>query len=188
MTDYFALLGQPRQPWLDPDELKQAFHTRSLESHPDTQPTAAGAEFTQLNEAYQVLQEPKRRLHHLLTLEGAAPQAGANSIPPEIEALFPVVAELTQDANALLPKIAAATNPLTRSLIKPQLLQLQNRIGEALAKLEELQQDSTTRLQHLSTDWTATPEQLAELPPLYLRFSYLTRWTAELRSQQLQLS
>ena len=88
MTDYFALLDQPRRPWLDPEELKQVFHQKTLEAHPDAQtPSDRDETFTRLNEAYQVLREPKRRLHHLLTLEGGP--ANDISTPEDIERLFP---------------------------------------------------------------------------------------------------
>ena len=36
MTDYFALLEQPRAPWLDPRGLKEAYHRQTLQTHPDT--------------------------------------------------------------------------------------------------------------------------------------------------------
>ena len=35
MTDAFALLEFPRQPWLEPDALKTAFLERSTVTHPD---------------------------------------------------------------------------------------------------------------------------------------------------------
>jgi hypothetical protein len=33
MTDYFALLQQPRQPWLEPEQLKQKYQQLTLASH-----------------------------------------------------------------------------------------------------------------------------------------------------------
>ena len=35
MTDYFALFGQPRQPWLDPNVLKEKHHELTRRAHPD---------------------------------------------------------------------------------------------------------------------------------------------------------
>ncbi|CAN5613054.1 hypothetical protein BH20VER1_BH20VER1_30120 [soil metagenome] len=189
MTDCFALLGQTRRPWLDPDALKQAFHARSLQSHPDAQPGNTAPEFAQLNEAHQVLQDPKRRLHHLLTLEGFAPQPGAAPIPPEIEVLFSTVAALTQEVERLLAKTAAAMNPLSRSLLKAETLQVQNRLTEALAQLQRLHEEANARLQDLTAAWEPRdPAVVGELQRLYLLFSYVTRWRAELREKQLQLA
>ena len=101
MTDYFALLDQPRSPWLDPDELRNTYHQKTLQAHPDTQASRGAApvpdaSFTDLNEAYQVLQDPKRRLHHLLSLEGAAPSSTDQTVPKQLDDLFPRVSALTR--------------------------------------------------------------------------------------------
>jgi curved DNA-binding protein CbpA len=81
MIDCFALLDQPRAPWLDLDELKEAYHKKTLRAHPDAQANRTDetdASFASLNEAYQVLQDPKRRLHHLLSLQGCAPSSAGS--------------------------------------------------------------------------------------------------------------
>ena len=54
--DYFALLDQPRKPWLDVDLLKEKYHARAREAQPDEN----------LNEAFRVLTDPKSRLDDLL--------------------------------------------------------------------------------------------------------------------------
>ena len=41
MIDYFALLDQPRAPWLDPDKLKDSYHQKTLQAHPDAQASRA---------------------------------------------------------------------------------------------------------------------------------------------------
>lgn len=194
MTDYFALLDQPRRPWLDPKELKQAFHRKSLRTHPDSRAekegaSAAGQEFTELNKAYQALQDPKRRLQHLLELEGTTPVARSTAVPQDIERLFPAVAALTQQAHSLAEKNAQATNPLTRSLIKPQLLQVHRELAETLAILQKRHAEAVARLQQLASVWEqARLTSSAELRDLYLRFSYLSRWITELQEKQVQLS
>ena len=71
MTDYFALLGEARRAWLDPEKLKEKYFALN-------RATAADAE---LNEAYRVLSDPKLRLHHLLTLDGAELTA-SRQVPP----------------------------------------------------------------------------------------------------------
>lgn len=188
MTDYFSLLGQPRCAWLDADELKQAFHAKSRQAHPDAQQNGEShLAFAELNEGHQVLLDPKRRLHHLLTLAGKSPNAGA-SVPAEIEALFTAVAAVTQQATATAEKSRSATNPLSRSLIKPQLMQAEQRVAEMLQKLERLYDDATQRLRDVGGTAESTAENTVELQRLYLEFSYLTRWIAELRERQLQLS
>lgn len=186
MIDYFAFLDQPRRPWLDPGELKQAFHARSRELHPDVA-DASDAAFAQLNEAYQVLDDPKRRLQHLLALEGRPP-ARNSSVPQEIAVLFPIVASVTQDADAVVQRATAATNPLSRSLLKPQMLAVQNRLAETLQHLRDLEQQAQTELQQLSTVRVFEQRQWAQLHALYLQFSYVGRWIAELEEKQLRLT
>ncbi len=188
MTDYFALLDQPRRPWLDLDELKQAFHAKSLALHPDTQHVAAAdAAFAEVNEAYQLLQDPKRRIQHLLTLEGRPPSR-ESTVPDDLAALFPVVAAVTQQIDALAQKAETATTPLTRSLLKPQMLAAQNSVTETLDRLRQLHADATARAQQLSAPVALREDDWAELQRLYLRFAYLGRWIAELQEKQMRLA
>ena len=44
MTDYFALLDEPRRPWLDPEAIRQKFFARSGGVHPDKIHAASDAE------------------------------------------------------------------------------------------------------------------------------------------------
>ena len=184
MTDYFALLDQARSPWLDPDELKQAFHSKSRELHPDVA-DASDAAFAQVNEAYQVLQDPKRRIQHLLAVEGR-PLGRDTSVPADIAELFPIVADVTQRAEALAQKLEAATTPLSRSLLKPQLLGLQQRIAETLLRLAELRDAGERTLQQLSGRELKAESDWSQLQELYVRFSYLGRWITQLEDQRIR--
>ena len=44
MPDYFALLNEPRRPWLDADLLKQKFLALASDLHPDRVHNASEAE------------------------------------------------------------------------------------------------------------------------------------------------
>lgn len=83
MTDYFALFDEPRSAWLDVDALKQKFHARARNDHPD----AGGTAFQELNAAHRALADPKLRLAHLLELNGAPPPA-ITQPPPDLVDLF----------------------------------------------------------------------------------------------------
>lgn len=188
MTDYFALLDQPRRPWLDPDELKQAFHAKSLQLHPDTQPgVAADAAFAGLNDAYLALQDPKRRIQHFLSLEGRPPPRDS-SVPNDIADLFSVVADAIQVSDAAVQKLESATSPLSRSLVKPQMLAAESRLAETLRRIEELHSSALAQSQRFSTGSILGEAEFAELHELYVRFSYLGRWTAELQEKQIRLA
>ena len=190
MTDYFALLEQPRAPWLDPAGLKEAYHRRTLQSHPDTAaPDNPQGAFAQLNDAYQVLQDPKRRLHHLLELENHAPSSGDQTVPQELHDLFPAIGALAQRANLFLEKMKAASNALSRSLLKPQLLELQKESAELREKIQVLSDAALAQLRVVDSSWgTNRSDELATLSKLYLTFAYLGRWSAQLDEITFQLS
>ncbi|MDQ6939170.1 MAG: hypothetical protein M3119_03340 [Verrucomicrobiota bacterium] len=171
MTDYFALFDQPRQAWLDPEKLKEIYHAKARTASPDAQ----------LNEAYQVLRDAKRRLYHLLTLRGDAPSRENAGVPREIENLFPAVAGLTRETDLLLNKLSQATNALSRSLLKSEITAIQNKIAEVLAIISELKNAALVRLQ------TVEENDSGQLHALYLQFSYLNRWIEQLEERQLQL-
>jgi curved DNA-binding protein CbpA len=192
MIDYFALLDQAQAPWLDPDELKEAYHKKTLQAHPDAQAKRADetdSSFAGLNEAYQVLQDPKRRLHHLLSLQGRAPSSANQTVPDELQDLFPLVGALTQGAKLLLEKIQATSNSLSRSLLKPQILELHNEAKEVREKIQNLSDTSIAQLRQINAGWTNNPgEQIESLSKLYFAFAYLTRWSAQLDEIAFQLS
>lgn len=194
MIDYFALLDQPRTPWLDLDELKNTFHQKTLRAHPDAQTSRPGADtadttFTSLNEAYQVLQDPKRRLHHLLSLEGAAPSSTDQTVPKQLHDLFPAIGTLTQRANLLLETIRATSNALSRSLLKPQILEVQNEAREVRERIQNLSDAALAELRQINKAWVTNPaEQIKGLSNLYVAFAYLTRWSTQLDEMTFQLS
>ena len=190
MTDYFALLEQPRAPWLDSAGLKEAYHRRTLQTHPDTAaPDNPQGAFAALNEAYQVLQDPKRRLHHLLELEGRAPSSRDQTVPPQLHDLFPAIGGLAQRANLFLEKMKAASNALSRSLLKPQLLELQKETAELRARIQALSDAALAQLRVVNSSWGTNPsEELAALSHLYFIFAYLGRWSAQLDEIAFQLS
>jgi curved DNA-binding protein CbpA len=79
MPDYFALLSEPRRPWLDAELLKQKFLALSSAIHPDhshqageREREAATRRFAEMNAAWQCLREPRERIGHLLELESGA--------------------------------------------------------------------------------------------------------------------
>src|SRR5271169_3437801 len=119
MTDNFALLNEPRRPWLDADLLKQKFHALSATAHPDkihsaseAEKNAAAKKFAELNSAYNCLLEPKSRLLHLLELESGAKPKEIQQIPNDLADLFAEVASLCKNADAFLAEKSKATSPL----------------------------------------------------------------------------
>jgi curved DNA-binding protein CbpA len=189
MTDYFALLGQRRAPWLDPAALKEAYHRQTLQSHPDTAAPDRESDFAELNEAYQILQDPKRRLHHLLSLENGAPPSANQAIPQELQELFLLIGALTQRANALQEKIRTASNALSRSLLKPQIVEVQKEVSDLRQKVRDLNDTANVQLREINSVWQDDrARQFTPLSNLYFTFAYLGPWSAQLDELAFQLS
>src|SRR6266536_2692354 len=109
MTDCFALLGEPRRPWIDPEALKLKFLALAAEVHPDRvhratplEKQAATQRYAELNAAYRCLCEPKERLFHLLELECGIKPDDVHPISPAAMDASLEVSHLCRAADASL--------------------------------------------------------------------------------------
>ena len=190
MIDYFALLEQPRRPWLDPEELKEKYHELTKVAHPDRQSSATpDSDFANINEAYRVLLDPKLRLEHLLELEGILPASHAN-VPEQIADVFLEIGTLIQETDRLLAK-STTTTVLSKALLRPEILEKQKLTADLLEKLETMHAGALKELKLLDQTWTSTDKTGAEpsdLSVLSSRFAYLTRWITQLKERKFQLS
>lgn len=203
MTDYFALLDEPRRPWLDPDWLKQKFLALSAKVHPDrvhgageTQKRSAQQRYAELNEAYNHLRHPKERLQHLIEIETGARLQQVQQIPPDLMAFFVEVGQLFKQTNVFLEEKARTSSPL----LQVQLFET----GQLwLDKLKALQQQLDSRQQQLLTELKAMDARWVEqgksdpatratmllrLEELYRLFSYFARWEGQIQECIVQLS
>ena len=124
VSDYFALLNEPRRPWLDSDLLKQKFLALATDLHPDrvhnaneTEKAEVTKRYAQLNAAYNCLAEPKSRLLHLLELELGAKPKDIQQIPAALADLFAEVANSCRNADGFLAEkkqgdFAAGASPV----------------------------------------------------------------------------
>jgi curved DNA-binding protein CbpA len=190
MIDYFALLQQPRRPWLDPEALKEKYHALTKAAHPD-RPFSANpdSDFANINEAYRVLLDPKLRLDHFLKLEGTPPAFHTN-VPEQIADVFLEIGTLIQETDRLLAK-SATTTALSKALLRPEILEKQNLTANLLEKLETMYADALKELKLLDQAWTSASKgetAPSELSALSSRFAYLARWIAQLQERKFQLS
>jgi DnaJ-class molecular chaperone len=185
MTDFFVLLQQPRQPWLEPADLKQRYQELTLAQHPDTTGGEQSSDdFARINEAYRVLADPKLRLQHLLQLSGIDLNSD-QAIPQELLDLFSGIGSFMQATDELLQRVTTTKNVLARSLIQPEIVAQGKEAKALLEKTRRLYDVALEETRSLNETWAKTPQQLAEL---FCRFSYLTRWIQQLEERQFQLS
>jgi DnaJ-domain-containing protein 1 len=203
MLDCFALLNEPRRPWLDAELLKQKFLALSAADHPDrvhggteTERRAAQERYTRINSAYNCLRNDRDRVAHLLELERGAKPEHLQRIPPDLMDLSLEVSRLCREADTLLARKNALTSPLLRvQLFEPgqaateQLQGLQSRINSWRDQLVD-------ELKRLDARWTESggprpPERaeiLERLEELYRLFSYGNRWISQIQERIAQLA
>jgi curved DNA-binding protein CbpA len=200
MTDNFALLEEPRRPWIDTEALKLKFLTLSAQVHPDRVHNAPAAErqaadhrYAELNGAYNCLREPKERLRHLLELECGAKPADIQNVPPETTDLFFETGHLCKEADAFLADKARAGSPILQA-------QLFERSQECLEKLLAMQQKINKRrdellaeLKIMNATWEPAqrevfPRLLGRLEEIYRLLGYLGRWREQIQERSVRLS
>jgi DnaJ-domain-containing protein 1 len=200
MTDFFALLNEPRRPWLEPETLKAKFLKIAAEGHPDKRNHASKADkdeanrrYAELNAAYHCLAEPKSRLQHLLELELGAKPRDVQHIPDALADLFAEVAATCREADTFLAERGKVTSPLVQVGFFERaqewiekLSALQKRLGELRAKL-------AGELKSLDEEWVAANENshkkiLPKLEELYRLFGYFNRWNSQIQERIVQLT
>ena len=200
MTDYFALLNEPRRPWLEPEVLKQKFLALSAQVHPDRIHSAsdvdkaAGArQFAELNAAYNCLAEPKTRLLHLLELELGAKPRDIQQIPEALADLFAEVATDCRNTDRFLVEKNQATSPLLQVQLFERGQDWVEKLQGLQRKLNELREQLVSRLKALDQKWVAANadgrlELLPGLEELYRFFGYFNRWNNQIQERIVQLS
>lgn len=205
MTDYFALLNEPRRPWIDSDSLKARFISLSAELHPDKvhgaselEKRSAHERYTELNAAYHCLREPKDRLRHLLQLESGRKPTEVHDIPAGAAEMFLAVAQLCRDVESFLAERDGVTSPLLR-------VQMFERSQEWTDKLNALRQQLLRRwdalmeeLKEMNAYWEATPDvratdrvkslPLDRLEYTYRALSFMTRWLGQIHERAVALA
>jgi hypothetical protein len=205
MTDAFALLSEPRRPWLDADALKAHFLPLSTAVHPDrvhgaseAEKLAANERYAELNAAFNTLREPRERLLHLLELEAGAKPGDIQRIPPGTMDLFVEIGQTCRDADAYLAKKSTATSPMLKLRIMQEGLEWADKLQALQGRVNSRRDELTTELQAMNATWDAappigSPERRAALPlerleQIYRTMSYVARWTEQLTERVVQLA
>jgi len=196
VSDYFALLNEPRRPWLDADLLKAKFHTLSAEVHPDRvhqsserEKLAANQRYTELNAAYSCLREPRGRIRHLLELELGAKPSDLTNVPDDLMDLFFTVGKVFREVDALLAEKTKATSPLLQVQIFERAQDWVERLGGVRAQISPRREALLEELKAIDHAWTGAPPKPTErLLEIWRLLSFYERWLGQIQERVGQLS
>jgi len=205
VTDAFALLSEPRRPWLDPERLKSRVLPLLAATHPDrihgaseAERQAANARHADLNEAFNLLKEPRDRLLHLYTLEAGERPKDIQRIPPGTMDLFVEVGQTCRDLDAFLKRKSEAQSPMVRVALMEEGFPWLDKVQALQARVNARRDELASELQALNAVWDAapavgSPDRVSTLPlerleQLYRSMSYVARWTEQLQERWVGLA
>jgi curved DNA-binding protein CbpA len=216
--DYFALLEQPRRPWVDADPLKAAFLRLAGQFHPDKvqhqgsteaerplrlSPTerekaAADERYAEINAAYHCLLEPKERLRHLLELELGALPGDVQSIPPGMMDLLVEIGQVCRETDSFLAARSKTMSPLLKVQLFETGMGWTDKLNQLRQRIDLQREELLAELKNMNAAWNAAPPPgsagraealpLARLEQVYRVFSYMARWTEQIQERLVQLS
>ncbi|MBL9170706.1 MAG: hypothetical protein JNN07_23440 [Verrucomicrobiales bacterium] len=206
ITDLFALLNEPRRPWIDPEHLKSKFHALSSEVHPDRFHQATDCEkelatktYASLNAAYTTLKEPKDRLLHLLELERGSRPGDIQKIPPGTMDLFVEIGQACRDIDTFLKERSEVTSPLVKVQYFRKALGWVDELGRLQQMVNAKRDLLVSELPPMNATWEAldagssSPDRAAKLPldkieQIYRGLSYVSRWTEQIQQRLAELA
>lgn len=205
MTDAFALLSEPRRPWLDAEALKARFLPLSAAVHPDrvhsaseAEKAAANTRYAELNAAYNTLREPRDRLLHLLELEAGGKPKDVQRIPPGTMDLFVEVGQTCRDTDEFLKQKSTSDSPMVKLRLMQGGLDWLDRLQVLQGRVNAKRDELTAELRQMNGVWEAAPAigipdrvnalPLERLEQVYRAMSYVARWTEQIQERIVQLA
>ena len=166
MTNYFAFYGLPLSFNPDLAVVKQQFYALSKKYHPDfyiNESDEKQAEVLELstvnNKAYQVLSDPQKRLHYILTLKGLV-EEGENYVLPQS-----FLMEM-MEVNEVLMDLQFDPDPVKLASLKTEVATIEQGIaGEIIKQTADFD----------TLDAAGQKERLTVVKDLYYRNKYLIR-------------
>jgi DnaJ-domain-containing protein 1 len=203
--DNFALLQEPRRPWIDSDLLKTSFLRMAAQFHPDKvyqagamEKIEANTRYAELKAAYHCLLEPKERLQHLLELEAAAMPKDVQSIPPGMMDLLVEIGQICRETDLFLAARATTVSPLLKVQMFEAGMAWTEKLNQLRQRINLRRDELLAELKNMNTAWNdapppGSPGRAAALPlqrleQIYRVFSYMGRWLGQIQERLVQLS
>jgi hypothetical protein len=190
MIDHFAVLEEPRRPWLEEEALKARFHALTAEQHPDVAEAGSGSgPFAALTVAYRVLSDPRTRLRHLLELEAPEEPFRGVVAPPTVGALFLEMGSKKQKLDGFLKKRSAAGSALAKALLLAEQYALQEDLEALLGVLDAERGRWLETLPALDAAWEdgGTERPIKAVAETAQALGYLDKWIAQVREGLVRL-
>ena len=205
VTDFFALLNEPRRPWSDPVSLKEKFVALSGDLHPDRVHNAseevkqeAGWRYAELNSAFATLADPKNRVQHLLELERGGPPPKIKPVPSQLMEMFMQIGGLLGQVDRFLAERALVTSPMVKVQMFARGQEWADLISSRQKALNETRDHLLRKLEEMNPRWDSAPapgapDREAALPTndleeIYQVFGFITKWQNELLERMVRLA
>jgi len=134
MPSAFEILGLEPSLDLGEDQLRQVFQSASIQYHPDQ--GGSVEQFEQINRAYQTLKFRPQRIIALLE-HFEVPFSSKGDLHSTISDLFQETGDLIQHAKTLLKQKDETTNTLSKALLEPKILELQQKLSTQITQLNQ---------------------------------------------------
>lgn len=194
VTDYFKIIGMPRSPWLDPEDVKSRFIELSKSCHPDKFHNAGDVEkreaekrYQELNQASQVLSITSQRLRHLLELESNEPPRIVEKLPEPVMDLFMEVAGILKSLDNCIRQKQEVSNPLLKTALIKKAMDLTPATTALIEKIKNFQHNLESSLKSLTKNWVNDPagrqDYLAEMEVHYRSIAHTDKWLNQLNEK-----
>jgi molecular chaperone HscB len=170
--DYFAALGLPRRPSIDPQHLENLYHELGRRVHPDRYANRADAvrdasltATALLTRAFRTLRDPVSRGLYWLELHGEKLATDNQKVPPELAELIFGVQESLAELRA-----AEGRGDADRGSLRQQMVEQKQAVDASLAK-------ALSELERIFAQWdfdvSENPRSIVQLKAILSRINYL---------------
>ncbi len=167
--DYFELLGLNKLPYLDPRQVRDAFHRLSTKYHPDhfhqdsdDARREAHEKYTLLNTANQTLTDPVRRLMYLLSLDETCPEKTSPSLSSVQEASSDLVdllmetGMLCQNVDRFMVKKEQTNSPMVKVHLFKEGMEWKSKLDTLQDKIQAKYDGVIQEIKDLNPVWSLT--------------------------------
>ena len=170
--DYFAALGLPKRPTIDPRQLENLYHELGRRVHPDRFANRAGAlrdasltATALLTRASRTLRDPVSRGLYWLELHGEKLATGNQRVPPELAELIFEVQETLEELRG-----SEASGDAEKARLRAQVVERRQAVDASLAEtLSELERNFAK----WDFDVSDRPGLIVQLKGILSRINYL---------------